>query len=210
MRGRRRPAEARRGRGDPRTGRRGRRGRGRGHRRPRPVRVRHPRARAPGQRALRGQVPARVGALASGDRRAPRRVGPPPRRRRGRSRLHRQGQRPGSLRGVVAHPRARPRGARAGTRVGTDPRRLHRPRRQVGHPHRGDEGEALLDRREHVGPRDRVRRAREPVVVGARGAVHAHACPARRAAREPREIVDRLRAGRARLARRQRRRISSR
>ena len=46
---------------------------------------------------------------------------------------------------------------------------------EVGHPDRGDEGEAVLDRREHVGPRDRVRRAREPVGVAAGGAVHAHA-----------------------------------
>ena len=72
---------------------------------------------------------------------------------------------------------------------------------QVGDPDRGDEGEALLDRREHVGPRDRVRRAREPVVVGARGAVHAHAQPERRAARAARDRR-RLRAGRAGVARR--------
>ena len=54
------------------------------------------------------------------------------RRRRRRPRLHRQGQRPGAVRGVVADPRARPRSARAGPRVGADPRRLHRPRRASG------------------------------------------------------------------------------
>ena len=54
-------------------------------------------------------------------------------------------------------------------------RRLHRARRQVGDPDRGDRREALLDRREHVGPRHRVRCAREPVVLAARRAVHAHA-----------------------------------
>ena len=59
-------------------------------------------------------------------------VGPPPRRRRGRARLHRQGQRPGALRGVVAHPRARPRRARAGAGVGAHARRLHRARRRSG------------------------------------------------------------------------------
>ena len=106
---------------DPRAGARRGRGRGRGHRRPRRVRRRLPRARAAGQRAVRGQVPARLGALASGDRRASRRVGAPARRRRGRPRLHRQGQRPGALRGVVAHPGARPRRARAGARVGARP-----------------------------------------------------------------------------------------
>ena len=126
-------------------------------------------------RSYEGKYPLVSALVAPGHRRASRRVRAPARRRRGRSRLHRQGQRPGAVRGVVAHPGARPRGARAGPRVGSHPRRLHRARRQVGHPDRGDEGEAVLDRREHVGPRDRVRRAREPVGVGARRAVHAHA-----------------------------------
>ena len=57
---------------------------------------------------------------------APRRRGPRARRRRRRPRLHRQGQRPGALRGVDAGARARPRGARAGARVGHDPRGLDR------------------------------------------------------------------------------------
>ena len=64
------------------------------------------------------------------------------------------------------------------------------------------EGEAVLDRREHVGPRDRVRRAREPVVVAARGAVHADAQRRATRPREPREIVIGVRAGRAGVARR--------
>ena len=46
-------------------------------------------------------------------REAPRRRRPPPRRRRRRPRLHRQGQRPGPLRGVDPRPGARPRRARA-------------------------------------------------------------------------------------------------
>ncbi len=58
--------------------------------------------------------------------------------------------------------------------LGPHPGRLHRARREVGDPDLGVEGEAVFDRREHVGPRDRVRGAREPVVGRARGPVHAH------------------------------------
>ena len=67
-----------------------------------------------GQRPLRGPLPAGVGAVAPGDRQAPRGRGPAARRRRRRPRLHRQGQRPGALRGVDPRPRPRPRGDRAG------------------------------------------------------------------------------------------------
>ena len=147
------------------------------------VRARLPRAGAPRQRALRRQVSARV--------RASRPVivehlvasAPSPWRRRGRPRLHRQGQRPGAVRGVVAHPRARSRRAWRRCGCGAHPRRLHRARGEVGHPDLGVEGEALLDRREHVGPGDRVRRPREPVGDAARGAVHADAPSQGRAAR---------------------------
>ena len=45
-----------------------------------------------------------------------------PRRRCGRPRVHRQGQRPGALRGVHPGPRPGPRGHRAGARLGDDPR----------------------------------------------------------------------------------------
>ena len=58
-------------------------------RRPRGVRRRVLAARAPGQRALRGQVPARLGALAAGHRQAPRRAAREHARRRGRPRMHR-------------------------------------------------------------------------------------------------------------------------
>ena len=68
------------------------------------VRARHRR-----QRPLRGQVPARVGAVAAGDRPPSGGRGPPPRRRRRGPRLHRQGQRPGALRGGHPHAGARPR-----------------------------------------------------------------------------------------------------
>ena len=57
------------------------------------------RAGPAGQRQVRGQVPAGVGAVAPGDRQAPGGRGPPARRHAGGPRLHRQGQRPGPLRG---------------------------------------------------------------------------------------------------------------
>ena len=101
------------------------------------VRRRLPRARHPRQRALRGQVPARLRAVAAGDRQAPRARGARVRRRRRRPRLHRQGQRPGAVRGVGARARARPRRARAGARVGLHPRGLDRLRREARHPDQG-------------------------------------------------------------------------
>ena len=80
--------------------------RGRRRRRParRPqgrVRRRAVRTRDQGERALRGQVPARLGALAARDRAGGRRDRARPRRRGGRARLHRQGQRPAPLRARV-------------------------------------------------------------------------------------------------------------
>ena len=152
------------------------------------------RSRAARQRAVRGQVSAGVRPVTSGDRRAPRRIGAPAPRHRGRPRLHGQGQRSGPVRGVVADPGTRSRRARARPRLGAHPRRLHRARGQVGDPDRGDRREALLDRREHVGPRHRVRRAREPLDLAAGGAVH----------------VDAQRQGRARGAARHRRRVRAR
>ena len=114
-----------------------------------------------------------------------------------------QGQRPGALRGVVADPRARSRRDGAGARVGSHPRRLHRARGQVGDPDLGVEGEAVLDRREHVGPRDRVRRPRESVVRRARRPVHADAEHEGRAVGADRDRR-RVRTRSARFAERQR------
>ena len=71
---------------------------------------------------VRGPLPAGVGPVPAGHREAPRRGGPRARRRRGGPRLHRQGQRPGPLRGVHPGPRPRPRGHRPGPRLGHDPR----------------------------------------------------------------------------------------
>ena len=58
------------------------------------------------ERALPGPLPAGLRPVAAGHRQAPRRGGALPRRLLGRPRLHRQGQRPGALRG--RHRRAGP------------------------------------------------------------------------------------------------------
>ena len=126
-----------------------------------------------GERPLRGQVPAGLRAVAPGHRAPPGGRGPPARRDRRRARLHGQGQRPGALRGRRARAGARPRDLRAGAGVGADPRGLHRAGGQVGDPHHGDQGEAVLDRRQPVGQGDRVRRDRGPVGAAARRRVHA-------------------------------------
>ena len=65
-----------------------------------------------------GRYPLVSALSPAGDRQAPRRGGPPARRRRRRPRLHRQGQRPGPLRGVDPGARPRPRGDRPGPRRG--------------------------------------------------------------------------------------------
>ena len=62
------------------------------------VRARAGREGAARERALRGQLPARLGALAAGDRGGRRRDRARARRRGGRPRLHGQGQRPAPLR----------------------------------------------------------------------------------------------------------------
>ena len=110
-------------------------------------------ARPPGERALPGRLPARHRARPAAHRPAPRRGRPEGGCRRGRPRLHRQGQRPGPLR----RGRPRPRPGAPG----------HRPdaRRHGPHPRPGDrlrerprdrdpdhQGLPLLHRRQHVGP----------------------------------------------------------
>ena len=185
VRRRRRSVEAGGDRPHPRAGaRRGCR-RSRSDRRARRVRRAVHRSCVARQHAVRGQVSLGVRPVTSGDRRAPRRIGAPPPRHRGRPRLHGQGQRSGPVRGVVADPGTRSRRARARPRLGAHARRLRRARGQVGDPDRGDRREALFDRREHVGPRHRVRSAREPLDLAAGGAVH----------------VDAQRQGRARASR---------
>ena len=105
-----------------------------------------------------------------------------PRRRRRGPRLHRQGQRPGALRGVHPGPRPRPRGDRPGAHVGHDPRGQHPLRLRPRHPDRGDEGEGVLHRRQPLGPRHRVRRDGGPVEPSAAGRVAAHEAHRHRAA----------------------------
>ena len=92
------------------------------------------------------------------------RRGPRARRRRGRARLHRQGQRPGALRGVGRAP-SRPTstcsrrcgcGASPATTASSYAAKYDIPISVT-------KEKPVLDRREHVGPRDRVRRARGPV-----------------------------------------------
>ena len=110
-----------------------------------------------GQRALRGEVPARLRAVASGHRAPPGGRGPSPRRDRGGPRLHREGERPGALRGGHTLAGAGPEHLRTGAGVGSQPRGLRRAGGQVGDPHHGDQGQAVLDRRQPVGQGDRVR-----------------------------------------------------
>ena len=114
---------------------------------------------------------------------ASRRRGAHARRRCGRARLHRQGQRPGALRGVDARARARPRCRRARPVVGDDPRGLHPLRVRPRHPDHRDEGEAVLDRRQPLGPGDRVRRDGGPVASPAAGRVVVDEADRDRAAR---------------------------
>ena len=138
------------------------------------VRGRPGREDADRERALRGQVPADLGALAPGDRRGGRRPRARARRRGGRARLHRQGQRPAPLRARVQGEVPRREGDRAAPRQGVDARRGDRLRRGARDPGRGEAGLAVLDRRQPVRPRDRGRDARGPVGRAARGRVRAH------------------------------------
>ena len=80
------------------------------------------------ERALRGQVPARLGPLAARDRPGRRRAGRGARRRGGRARLHRQGERPAPLRALVQGAQSRPAGDRAAPRPDLDARRGDRVR----------------------------------------------------------------------------------
>ena len=106
-------------------------------------------AGAAGQRALHGPLPAGLGAVPAADRQAPGRGGA---KRHGAhdrgARLHRQGQRPGPLRGRHRRARARPEGDRAGPRLRRDPGQGDRVRRGAG----------PADRRDQAGRRTRSTR----------------------------------------------------
>ena len=157
----------------PRRALQGRRGRGRDRRRPRRVRERVRAADPPGRRALRGPLPAGLGAVAAADRQAPGGGGARARRHGRRPRLHRQGQRPGAVRDGGGGARARPGRARAGARLGHDPRAGDRLRRRARHRGAGQVGRRVLDRPEPVGAVDRGRPARGSLGGAAGGGVRA-------------------------------------
>ena len=96
--------------------------------RKRDVRRRAGRPRAVDERALRGPVPAGLGALAAGDRGGRRRARARARRRGDRPRLHGQGQRPGALRARVQGDLPRRQRDRAAARRDLDARRGDRVR----------------------------------------------------------------------------------
>ena len=156
-------------------------------RRARRVRERVRLPRDQGERALRGQVPAGVRAVPPGHRPPPRGRRPRVRRRRRRARLHREGQRPGALRGERARAGAGPRRARARAGLGLQPPGLDRVRRPSRHPDHRHRGEAVLDRREHRRPGDRVRRDGGPVGRAARGRLRDDPRGRERAARAARD-----------------------
>ncbi|CAA9241232.1 MAG: Argininosuccinate synthase, partial [uncultured Acidimicrobiales bacterium] len=171
--------------GDQGPGPRHRRRGGRGRRLHGGVRIRLRRAGAQGQRPLRGEVPARLGPVAPRDREAPGGRRPAVRRRRRRPRLHRQGERPGALRGRDQGAGAGPRDPGPRAPLGPHPRGRDRVRSPARHPDLGHEGEALLDRRQPLGPGHRVRPDGGPVGHAAGGRVvddegHRRRAPGRR------------------------------
>ncbi|CAA9320607.1 MAG: Argininosuccinate synthase, partial [uncultured Friedmanniella sp.] len=128
-------------------------GRVRRRRRQGRVRVRVLHARAAGERPVPGPLPAGVGAVAPGDRQAPRPGRAPVRRHHRRARLHGQGQRPGPVRGRHRQPGSRAPGDRARPRLRLDPREGHRLRGGEGAADQPEQEVALLHRPERVGPR---------------------------------------------------------
>ena len=169
VRGRRRDPHRRRRRRLAARGRRaacdvGRRGQGvrRGRARDLPVAVRV--ALAAGERAVPGRLPAGDRARPAADRAAPGRGRAARGRGRGRARVHRQGQRPGAVRRRGPRPRPGPGGRRADARGhGPVARPGDRLRAGAGNRDPDHEGVAVLDRRQHLGPLVRDRRARGPV-----------------------------------------------
>ena len=132
--------------------------------RPRAVRDRLRLAAPPGERPLPGRLSAGHGARPAAHRAAPRRGRQARGRRRGRPRLHRQGQRPGPLRRRDPRPRSGARGHRPDARRdGPDPRPGDRLRRRARDRDPDHQGLAVLDRRQPVGPLVRDRRPRGPV-----------------------------------------------
>ena len=156
--GRRRPGV--RPRGVDRAGPRGRCGRRRARRPKGGICGRAVRPRDQDERALRGQVSARLGALAAGDRPGGGGARRRARRRGRRARLHRQGQRPAPLRALVQGDRPGAERDRAAARPDLDARRGDRVRPRQRDSRRRDAGVPVLDRREPLRPGDRGRCAR--------------------------------------------------
>ena len=155
-------------------------GGGRRRRAPRPpgrLRRRAVRPRDHDERALRGEVSARVRALAPchrprgrGDRARPRGGG-------GRARVHGEGKRPAPLRARVQGPLSGREGDRAPARPRLDARRGDRVRARQGHSRHPDVRVSLLDRREPLRALDRGGHPRRPVERAAGGALRIHLRP---------------------------------
>ncbi len=160
----RRPGRRLHARGRRASSHRGGRQQGVGDRRARDVPVAVRLARAAGGRGLSAGISARDGAGSPAARPAAGRGRPEGGRRRGRPRVHRQGQRPGPVRRRRARPRPGPRGGGADARrdgpVARPGDRLRAGARDRDPDH---EGVPVLDRRQHLGPVVRDRRPRGPV-----------------------------------------------
>ena len=123
---------------------------------------------AQGQRALRGQVPAALRALAPADRQEDGRGGPQARGEGGGPRLHGQRQRPGAYRRVRPLPGSLHHRAGPGPRVEHDSSGASGLPRGARHRSASDQEEPVLHRREPLGPGHRVRRAGGPLAGGPR------------------------------------------
>ena len=126
------------------------------------------------RRALHGPLPVGVRPVPTTDRAAPGAGGERARSRRRRARVHRQGQRPGPIRG--RDRRAGPRAAlhRTRARLRDDPRQGDRVRRADRPADRRDEEVAVLDRPERLGPRRRDRLPRGHLERTGRGRLRLH------------------------------------
>ena len=85
------------------------------------------------------------------------------RRGRHRSRVHREGERPGPFRGFEPCSRAGSGSGGAGSHVGIYPRRLDRVRQAMGYPDQRYQGEPVLGRPKPLGPYSRMRCHRGPL-----------------------------------------------
>ena len=116
-----------------------------------------------------------------------------------RPRLHRQGQRPGPLRGRIRLAGTGSRGARPGPRLRVDAGEGHRVRRGERHPDQRHQALTVLDRPERVGPGGGDRVPRAPVERADQGRLRLHRGPDRQLEQRPtRSSSDSKRACRSR------------